>query len=284
MSYKIVTDSTCDITNKMKSWKNFEIVPLTLQIDDYIIADDENFDQDDFVARVAKSNSVAKSACPSPSAFAKAMEGDEDEVYVITITDKLSGSYNSAVQGKALYEDEHNDGKKIYVFNSLATSGTPALIAQKIKEVCDGGMKFDEVVPYINDYIANHCKLYFCLDSLDALKRNGRLFTLAASLLEKIHLKLICKAKEGNISPVGKDMTINRAVMKMAKMIAELVAGQDLSDKKLIVSHVCCEERAKLLADKITEKANFGTVEILKCSGLNTLYASNGGIIVCFEK
>ena len=102
------------------------------------------------------------------------MEGDEDEVYVITITDKLSGSYNSAVQGKALYEDEHNDGKKIYVFNSLATSGTPALIAQKIKEVCDSGMKFDEVVPYINDYIANHCELYFCLDSLDALKRNGR--------------------------------------------------------------------------------------------------------------
>lgn len=284
MSYKIIADSTCDLTQEMKSWSNFEIVPLTLQIEDYIISDDADFDQDDFVARVAASNAIAKSACPSPDAYAKAMEGDADEVYIITITDKLSGSYNSALQGKALYEEEHKDGKKIYVFNSLATAGTPALIAQEIKKVCDSGMKFDEVVPYINDYIINHCELYFCLDSLDALKRNGRLFALAASVLEKINLKIICKAKDGNISPVGKDMTINRAVIKMAKMITEMTADSDLSNKKLIISHVCCEDRAKLLADKITEKAKFGTVEILKCSGLNTLYASNGGIIVCFEK
>lgn len=284
MSYKIVVDSSCDITEEMRSWEHFEIVPLTLQIEDYIIADDENFDQDDFVARVAKSNSVAKSACPSPSAFAKAMEGDEDEVYVITITDKLSGSYNSALQGKALYEDEHSDGKKIYVFNSLATSGLLTLIAQEIKKVCDSGMKFDEVVPYINDFIENRSRLYFCLDSLDALKGNGRLFALAASLLEKIHLKLICCAKNGNISPISKDLTMNRALIKMSNIIAQDLAGKDLSDKKLIISHVCCEDRAELLAKKITEKANFGTVEILKCSGLNTLYASNGGIIVCFEK
>jgi len=279
MSYKIIADSSCDITQEMKSWSNFEIVPLTLQIEDYIISDGEDFNQDDFVARVAASGTVAKSACPSPNAFAKAIEGDEDEVYIITITDKLSGCYNSALQGKAIYEEEHNDGKRIYVFNSLATSGILTVIAQEIKNVCDGGMKFDEAVPYINDFIANHSRLYFCLDSLDALKGNGRLFALAASVLEKIHLKLICKAKDGNISPISRDITMNRALVKMSNIITQDVAGKDLSDKKLIISHVCCEDRAKLLANKITEKAGFGTVEILKCSGLNTLYASKGGIL-----
>lgn len=280
MSYKIVADSSCDVTQEMRGWNNYEIVPLTLQIEDYIITDGDDFNQDDFVARVEKSNSVAKSACPSPSAFASAIEGDEDEVYIITITDKLSGCYNSALQGKALYEDEHSDGKKIYVFNSLATAGILALIAQEIKKVCDSGMKFEDVVPYINDFIINHSRLYFCLDSLDALKGNGRLFALAASLLEKINLKLICKAKDGNIAPISKDLTINRAVMKLAKTITADVDGIDLSDKKLIISHVCCEDRAKMLADKITEKANFSSVEILKCSGLNTLYASKGGVLV----
>lgn len=279
MSYKIIADSSCDLTQEMKSWNNFEIVPLTLQIEDYIISDDESFNQDDFIARVAASKSVAKSACPSPSAFAKAIEGDEEEVYIITITDKLSGCYNSALQGKALYEDEHHDGKKIHVFSSLATAGLLTVIAQEIKQVCDNGMKFDETVKHINDFIANHSRLYFCLDSLDALKGNGRLFALAASVLEKIHLKLICHAKDGNISPISKDMTMNRALVKMSKIITQDLDGKDLSDKKLIISHVCCEDRAKLLANKITEKAKFGTVEILKCSGLNTLYASNGGVL-----
>lgn len=283
MSYKIVVDSCCDLTAQMQEWPNIESVPLTLQIADYTILDDKGFDQDDFIARIKANGGVANSACPAPDAFKKAYEGDYDEVYVITITDKLSGTYNSAVQAKMLYEEEHNDGKKIYVFNSLATSGLETLIAQEIKNTADSGMDFDSVVNHINDFIDNHCLLYFCLDSLDALRQNGRLFALAASVLEKIHLKLICKAKDGNIAPLGKDITINRALVKMTKMISENVAGMDLSDKKLIVTHVCCEERAKFVADKITEKSHFGKVEIIKASGLNSLYASEGGILVAYS-
>ena len=123
MSFKIVVDSCCDIVDEMKEWDNFSIVPLTLMVNDYQTMDDESFDQDDFIARMNANNGLAKSACPSPEAFKKACEGNYDEVYIMTITDKLSGSYNSALQGKLLYEEENNDDKKIYVFNSLATSG-----------------------------------------------------------------------------------------------------------------------------------------------------------------
>lgn len=283
MSYKIIVDSCCDLTENMKSWDNFEIVPLSLDIADYHIMDDENFDQDDFVSRIKANGGAGKSACPPPDAFKKAYEGDYDAVYVLTITDKLSGTYNSALQGKMLYEEENNDKKQIYVFNSLATAGLETIVAQEIKKAADSGKAFDEVVAYIDDYIINHTRLYFCLDSLDALKQNGRLFALAAGLLEKIHLKLICKAKDGNISPVGKDMTINRALVKMSKFIAEDVADKDLSDKKLFISHVCCKERAEFVANKICEKAPFGKVEIIKTAGLNTLYASDGGIIVSYS-
>lgn len=284
MSYKIVVDSCCDLTAEMKEWNDFEIVPLLLEIGDYRIYDDEKFDQDDFIARMKANNGIAKSACPAPDAFKKAYEGDYDEVYVLTITDKLSGTYNSAVQGKSLYEEEHHDGKKIHIFNSLATSGLETIAAQELKKICDEGKSFDEIVGYIEDYISNHTGLFFCLESLDALKANGRLFALAAKVLEKIRVKLICRRnEEGNISLAGQDFTTNRALIKMANIIAENVDGKDLSDAKLYVSHVCCEDRAKFVLDKITEKANFKNAQILKASGLNSLYASDGGIIVSYS-
>lgn len=65
MRYKIVVDSCCDLTPEMRKWNNLETVPLTLQIGDYIIPDDENFDQDDFIARMKANNGSAKSACPA---------------------------------------------------------------------------------------------------------------------------------------------------------------------------------------------------------------------------
>ena len=284
MSYKIVVDSCCDLTADMKKWDNLEVVPLTLEIGDYRIFDDESFDQDDFIERMKANGGVAKSACPAPDAFAKAYRGDCDEVYVLTITDKLSGTYNSALQGKMLYEEENSDGKRIYVFNSLATSGLETLVAQELKRVCDSGMAFDEVTQYIDDYILNHTGLYFCLESLDALKSNGRLFALAAKVLEKIRVKLICKrTREGNISLAGQDLTTNRALIKMAGIIGEEVSDKDLTGKTVIISYVCCQEKAEFVAEKIREKTGYTDVFTLKASGLNSLYASNGGIIVSFN-
>lgn len=284
MSYKIVVDSCCDLTAEMKDWNNLQVVPLSLEIADYTIFDDENFDQDDFITRMKANGGKAKSACPAPDAFKQAYEGDYDEVYVLTITDKLSGTYNSALQGKMLYEEENNDNKKIHVFNSLATSGLETIVAQEIKKLADEGKDFDEIVAYIEDYILNRTGLYFCLESLDALKQNGRLFALAASVLEKIKIKLICRrTQEGNIALSGKDLTTNKALIKMANLIAQDVADKDLKDKKLIVSYVCCKERAEFVVGKITEKAKFGDAVILKASGLNSLYASDGGIIVSYS-
>lgn len=287
MSYRIIADSCCDRTAIMSSWDNITFVPLTLSIgDDYTILDDESFDQDDYIKRTLESNDVAKTACPAPNAWANAFDCDEDELYVITITDRLSGTYNSALQGKALYEEEHpNSNKKIYVFNSLATSGIESLIAERIKVLGDSGMSFDEIVEDVNKFIVDNTALYFCLESLDVLKSNGRLFALAASVLKKLKLKLIFeRTTEGNIKPVGQDIAINRSIIKMANIIAENVDGIDLSDKRLIITHVCCEDRAKFVAEKIAAKVQFGSVEIVKGSGLNSTYAANGGIIVSYTK
>ncbi|MBQ9531524.1 MAG: DegV family EDD domain-containing protein [Eubacterium sp.] len=286
MSYRIIADSCCDKTARMADWENITFVPLTLEIGNYSILDDENFDQDDYIRRTLEYSDVAKTACPSPDAWAEAIDCEEEEIYLLTITDKLSGTYNSALQGVMLYKEEHPESnKKIHVFNSLATSGIESLTAEKIKELADSGESFESIVSTVEDYIINHCALYFCLESLDVLRKNGRLFALAATILKKLRLKMIFeRTQQGNISLVGQDIVMNRSLTKMAGIIAENVQGIDLSDKRLIISHVCCREKAEFLKEKIAAKVQFGDVEIVKCSGLNSTYASNGGIIVSYSK
>ena len=279
MSYKIVVDSCCDLTAEMKEWSNLTVVPLTLQIGDYVIQDDENFDQDDFIGRMMASTELAKSACPSPDAFASACEGDENEVYILTITDKLSGCYNSAVQGVSLYKDDNPDStKKIHVFNSLATSGLETIMAYKIKELADSGVAFEK-------FCVDDCFLYFYLESFDALKGNGRLFNLGAKVIEALRVKLVCRRTDyGNISLAAKDLSENRIIQKLAALVQKETEGRDLSGKTAIVSHVCCEEKANTIAKLIKEKTGYEDVLVLKASGLNSLYASNKGIIVSCSK
>ncbi len=286
MSYRIIADSCCEKTEKMADWENITFIPLTLEIGSYRIMDDENFDQEDYIRRTLESSEIAKTACPSPEAWANAIDCVEEDIYIITITDKLSGTYNSALQGVMLYNDEHPDSsKKIHVFNSLATSGIESLIAEKIKELGESGASFESIVETVEDFIINHCALYFCLESLDVLRKNGRLFALAATILKKLRLKMIFqRTAEGNISLAGQDIVMNRSLVKMALTIANDVQGVDLGDKRLIIAHVCCPERAEFIKQKIQALAPFGDIEIVKCSGLNSTYASNGGIIVSYTK
>ncbi len=286
MAYKIVVDSSCDLTDEMKTWDNISVVPLTLQIGDYVIKDDENFDQDDFINRMTTSSEHAGSACPSPSAFADACEGDEEDVYIVCITDKLSGCYNSALQGVEFYKEEHEGVKKnIHVFNSLSAAGHETLLALKIHELASKGVPFDEVVSEVERYSLENCGLYFSLQSFDVFKNNGRLFSIATKVIEAVRVKLICgRGKDGNITLAGKDLTESRALSKLVSLIAKDTEGYDLTDKKVIITYVCCEEKANKLAQMIKDKCGYKDVIVLKGGGLNSLYASNGGIIVSFSK
>ena len=111
MSFRIIADSCCDRTKETEAMNNITFIPLTLSIGEYSISDDEDFNQDDFISRVDEAGIIPKTACPAPDAFKKAMECDEDDIYVITITDKplflyrdcnLSGVFFTESSGKSI--------------------------------------------------------------------------------------------------------------------------------------------------------------------------------------
>lgn len=291
MAYKIIVDSSCDLTDEMKSWGDITSIPLTIKIGDYEILDDENFDQDDFIGRMTSSNEKCGSACPSPSAFADACEGEEEDVYIVCITDKMSGCYNSALQGVSFYQEEHEDEhKNIHVFNSLSAAGHETLLAMKIHELANSGMSFDDVVKECEDYSYNHCTLLYAPESFDMLKNSGRLFTIATKILEATKIKLlmgrVCDGsdKDGTLTIVGKDLTAARALKKITSVINKDTEGSDLSNKKAIITQVCCPEKAENVANLLKKECGFGEVIVIKGGGLNSLYCSKNGIIVCYEK
>ena len=143
--YKIVVDSCGELPEELKKDGHFETVSLELEVDGYRIKDDETFNQLDFLRRVKKSITGPKSSCPSPEQYMQAYEGEAEHVYVVTLSGKLSGSYNSAELGRNLYEEEHpGENKQIYVFNSRSASIGETIIGLKVQEFEEAGFPFEE--------------------------------------------------------------------------------------------------------------------------------------------
>ena len=131
MSYKIIVDSFCELPAKLKNDDRFQIVSLGLEVGEEFIWDDESFNQKEFLEKVAACPQCPKSSCPSPEKFMEAYQCEADEVYVVTLSSHLSGSYNSAELGKSLYIEKYGE-KKIHVVDSESASCGETQLAIRI--------------------------------------------------------------------------------------------------------------------------------------------------------
>ena len=277
MSYKVIVDSCGELTQNMKKTGRFFTAPLVLEVDGHQIVDDESFDQADFLRRVAKSSECPKSSCPSPESYMEAFRGEEDHVYAVTLSAELSGSYNSAVLGKNLYYEEYGE-KKIYVFNSRSASVGETLIAQKIAECEEKGMSFQEVIDTVEAYIDGQ-NTYFVLESLETLRKNGRLTGLKALAATVLNIKPVMGAtKQGVIIQHGQARGIKKALVKMVDKVVEELKNPE--EKVLAISHCNCRERAEEVKKMLLEKVNVKEIIILDTRGVSSLYANDGGVII----
>lgn len=277
MKYKIIVDSCGELTDEMKASGCFETASLSIEVAGHHIIDDETFDQADFLKKVAESEECPKSSCPSPERYMEGYHCEAERVYAVTLSAELSGSYNSAVLGKNLYQEEYGE-KDIYVFNSRSASVGETLIAMKIAECEEAGMSFQEVVNTVEAYIASQ-NTYFVLETLDILKKNGRLKGIKAVVATALNIKPIMGATpEGTIRQLSQARGIKKA---LAKMVDEIVNDLKESEKKILaISHCNCRERAESVKEMLVSKAKFKDVVILDTAGISSMYAADGGIIV----
>ena len=276
MRYKIIGDSCLDLTKEMRKDPCYSMIPLTLMVGERHFVDDETFDQKEFIKAVKEYPECPKSACPSPEMFKEAYCCEEENVFVITLSAALSGSYNSAVLAKSLYEEEHGK-KNILVLDSKSASSGQLNIAMYIRELCDQGLEFDEICERAAAY-RDRMNTYFVLESLDTLKKNGRLTGLQAFFATKLNIKPVMGADNGTIIKLDQARGIQKALQRMAE-IAVKEAGTT-KDKRLVIAHCNAPERAQFMKDKPCSMAEFNEVVITDTCGVSTVYANDGGVIL----
>lgn len=276
MSYKIILDSCGELPPMYKKDERFEIVSLGIEVGDYRIMDDENFNQKEFLEKVAACSTCPKSSCPSPESYMEAYDCDADHVYVVTLSSKLSGSYNSAVLGKNLYVEKY--GKKdIYVCDSHSASGGETQIAFKAMELEEAGCSFDEIVKELEKF-RDGMKTFFVLDNLETLRKNGRLSGVKALVATTLNVKPLMEGQEGEIVQRGQAIGIKKGLAKLAETLVK--EATDTEGKRLIITHCNCPDRAELVKNAILKEIKVKDVLVMDTAGISSMYANDGGVIV----
>ena len=278
MSFKIIVDSCCDLTPAQLREECFVKVPLTIRVGDHTVVDDDTFDQGELLWRMKESDTAPQSACPSPAQYLEAFDCGADDLYVVTLSALLSGSHNAAAQARSIWLEEHPESR-VHIFNSCSASAGEVLVALKLQERAQSGMDFTTVVDQVSRYI-NEMETYFVLETLDNLRKAGRLTRVQSIVTSTLRIKLLMGATpEGEICKKGQAMSVKQALNKMVALMAD-----DLKHvgKRLSIVHCNCLERAFYVKELAMRQCRFGEILISDTGGISTMYANDGGIVVAY--
>ena len=279
MGFKIVVDSCCDLTGQMLKDPHFVKVPLTIRSNGSSFIDNETFDQADLLWAMKQSDDAPATACPSPQSYLDAYQGPEDEdVYVVTLSALLSGSHNSAEQARMLMEEDHPN-KNVYVFNSCSASSGEVLVALKVRELAESGAPFKHVVREVEQFIYQ-MQTMFVLETLENLRKNGRLTRLQSVITGALKIKLLMGATpEGEICKLGQTLSMKQALSKMVDHMANDPAH---AGRTLAICHCNCLDRAFQVKAMAEQRCKFAHILILEAGGITSVYANDGGIVTAY--
>ena len=206
---KIIADSTCDLSEELIEKYQIGIAPLSINIDGKTYRDRIDITADEFFSKIAEYKTHPTTAMPSPAAFIdlfeKAYQSGIKEILCICMSSKTSGSYQSAEIAKSYFQEEHPEKDYvIHVVDSTSMShGSGWLILKSIRLI-EKGMKFDELVTYIETHKRN-VKHFLSVDDLDNLVRSGRLRYGSALIGKIMKVKPIMTMKQGEGAIVSKE-------------------------------------------------------------------------------
>jgi DegV family protein with EDD domain len=273
---KIVADSSCDMFS-LKSTP-FATAPMKVITNDREFVDDEGIDVSLMVDYLGKYKGRSKSSCPNTADWLAAF-GDADEVFCVTITSGLSGSYNSALVVARLYEQKDTT-KRVFVIDTLSAGPELTLIIEKLEQLISDGLGFDEICGAITDY-TKKTGLIFMLKSLKNFANNGRVSPIVAKLIGIAGICIVGRASEvGTLEPMHKCRGERRSLETLVSELEKAGFGSG----KISIGHCRNEAAAKQLSAMILEKFKDAKIEIHPFRGLCSFYAEDGGVLVGYER
>lgn len=273
---KIVADSSANVMELTRV--PFAAAPMKIITADREFVDDTALDTSAMVEYFDAYKGRSQTSCPNPIDWLETF-GDADDVFCVTITSGLSGSYNAACIAKEMYETE-NPGKRVYVIDSLSAGPELRLTIEKLEEYIEAGLPYEEICKGIQAYISK-TGLLFMLESLKNFAANGRVSPAVAKITGFLGIRIVGKASDkGTLEPMDKCRGENHS---LEKILAHLKSF-GLKVGKVRIAHCCNPAAAAKLKDMILSQVGKVSVEIGECLGLCCYYAEKGGLLVGFEK
>lgn len=291
MNFQIIGDSCMDLTPLMqKDKQHFAAVPLMLIAGDKEIPDDASFDQASFLELIRSTPSCPRTACPSPEDFKNAfVHSAADYIFVITLSEQLSGTCNAARLGKELYEESCAQApKKVAIINSFSGCAAETRLALLVYDLCNAGKSFEEIAAIASSYAEKRLQTFFVLQTLDTLRKNGRLSGSAALFAYVLNLKPVLFADRGEIKKFSTARGMEKALEKMCDAAIQNAVshGVPVSDDGLpcldraVLVYCSCLERAEAVKALLEKRAHFQHIDLAPARGVSTVYAADGGIVL----
>lgn len=279
MKWKIITDTGSNLREieNLPKEISFDIVPLILTLNGEQYIDDAKIDTKELVKKIAQSENPS-TACPAPGAYAEKF-WDAENVICFTISNEVSGSYNSADLGKEIVL-ENNPDANIHIFDTKSAGGEMDLLIFKAIEFIQEGKIFDEVIADLTEY-HRHTYVGYMLQSVDNLVKNGRVSKVVGSLVGLLNINVLgIRSEEGKIEMSDRVRGEKRAVRRFIKDMTK----NGLNGQRIEIGHVNNQELADILAEKIIEDFPEAEIGIRPTSGLCSFYAEDDGLIVGYER
>ena len=274
MNYQIVSDSSSNIFGM--EGVCYTTVPMK------IIAEKEYVDApgldvrgmvDDLRAYKGKSGSSCANAQEWLEAF-----GDADMVFGVTISRNLSGSYNAAAAAAREYAEAHPE-RRIHIFDSLSAGPEMAMVIEKIAQLVQEGLPFEEIVAGVRAY-QNYTHTLFCLESMNNLARNGRVSPAKAKLASVLGIRACGDAQNGQIIPTQKP----RGQKKATEVLAAMIRERGFTNSSwLRIAHCFGAYQAQLLIDELRKDFPDARYTVEPTGALCSFYAEEGGLMIAME-
>ena len=274
MGFRIVSDSSSNVLSMGEF--NYTTVPLKVVAEKEYV-DNAALDLAGMMEDLRNHKGKSGSSCPNVGEWLEAFGGAE-EIFCVTISRNLSGSYNAAMQAADAYMEEH-PGRKVFVLDSLSAGPELAMLTEKIFSCEAAGDDFETTKEKVLEY-HNHNHTLFCLESMNNLARNGRVSVAVAKIAGMLGIRAVGDVEGGQITPVHKPRGAKKATQTLVAMMKE----RGFYDGALLrIAHCFGEAQAKALADAVMAEFPNTRLIIEPTTALCSFYAEAGGLMIGFE-
>lgn len=218
MSVRIITDSSADLTSADARRLGVEIVSMSIQFGEKSYLDGVDLEKAQFYRMLAEGKESPSTAQPTPADFLKPLEAARaagEEAVVITLSSVLSGTYQSALIAK-----EMCSYGPIYVVDSLSATAGVQIMTEYACKLRDQGLDAKDIAEKVEG-LKGRIRIFAVIDTLEYLRRGGRLSSLQAGLGTVTKLKPVISVREGAVAVVGKAFGTVAATKQLLKFLSE---------------------------------------------------------------